>query len=287
MLFDHPPRIDLTGEEFELLSAFIYDYCGLYFDDSSKFLLESRLQNRLRIHHFDSFLKYYQYLLYHPEKMKEINELIDVLTTNETYFLREMKQLDAFSMEILPELAQRNARTKRLNIWSAGCSTGEEPYTLAILLARTGLFSQDWNINIIGTDISQRVLKTARKAVYTQSSFRVTEKEYIDRYFNEIDGKSHLDDSIRSMVQFGHINLLDGKMLGLISACDIIMCRNVIIYFDGNAKARVVNSFHKKLSPGGYLLLGHSESLMNITTAFKLRHLKHAMVYQKAGEEHS
>jgi chemotaxis protein methyltransferase CheR len=123
--------------------------------------------------------------------------------------------------------------------------------------------------------------------VYTQSAFRVTEKEYINRYFNEVDGKCHLDDSIRSMVQFGHINLLDGKMLGLISACDIIMCRNVIIYFDGNAKARVVNSFHKKLSPGGYLLLGHSESLMNITTAFKLRHLKHAMVYQKAGEEHS
>lgn len=282
MLFESAVRIELTDEEFRLLAAFIYDHAGLYFDGGSRFLLESRLQNRLKEHHFDSFLKYYHYLLYHQDRLAELNRMIDIVTTNETYFYRERNQLDAFAEEILPEMAQRNAGKKSLRIWSAGCSTGEEPYTLAILCSESGLFDESWQVDIIGTDISQRVLKTARKAVFSQSSFRATDGEAIDRYFDRTeDGKYSLDDSIRNMVHFGHLNLMDEKMMGLIRECDIIMCRNVIIYFDQNAKARAINSFYRKLVPGGYLLLGHSESLMNITTVFKLKHLTRVMVYQK------
>ncbi len=285
MLFDTTGRIELADEEFRLLSGFIYEYCGLFFDQSSRFLLESRLQNRLRAHHFDSFLKYYHYLLFHQDKVQEINELLDIITTNETYFFREKNQLDAFSEEILPELAQRKAQTRHIRIWSAGCSTGEEPYTLAILIKESGIF-EGWKIDIIGTDISQQVLKSARKAEYSQSSFRVTDNSSIQSYFTRFeDGKYVLDESIRSMVHFGHHNLLDEKMLGLIGECDVIICRNVIIYFDKNAKARVVNAFHRKLATGGYLLLGHSESLMNITTAFRLKHLTQVMVYQKPGDD--
>jgi chemotaxis protein methyltransferase CheR len=285
MLFDTAGRIDLADEEFRLLSGLIYEHCGLYFDESSSFLLESRLQNRLRHHHFDSFLKYYHYLLFHQDKVQEINELLDIITTNETYFFREKNQLDAFAGEILPELAQRKAAAGHIRVWSAGCSTGEEPYTLAILIKESGMF-EGWKIDIIGTDISQQVLKTARKAEYSQSSFRVTDESSIRKYFsNSSDGKYLLDESIRSMVHFGHHNLLDEKTLGLIGECDVIFCRNVIIYFDKNAKAKVVNAFHRKLVPGGYLLLGHSESLMNITTAFKLKHLTKVMVYQKPGED--
>jgi chemotaxis protein methyltransferase CheR len=284
MLFDSPSRIELTDEEFSLLSAFIYDHAGLYFDDSSKFLLESRLQNRLRDHRFDSFLKYYHYLLFHQDRMTEISSLLDTVTTNETYFFREKNQLGAFREEILPELADRNSSTRKLRIWSAGCSTGEEPFTLAIMLKETGLFN-DWNVDIIGTDISQKVLQRARKAIYAPSSFRATDDAYLDRYFTRTeDGKFQLDESIRSMVHFGHLNLMDEKKMGIIGDCDIIMCRNVIIYFDKNAKAKVVNSFFKKLVPAGYLLLGHSESLMNITTVFKLKHLSRVMVYQKPEE---
>lgn len=282
MLFESAVRIELTDEEFRLLAAFIYDHAGLYFDGGSRFLLESRLQNRLKEHHFDSFLKYYHYLLYHQDRLAELNRMIDIVTTNETYFYRERNQLDAFAEEILPEMAQRNAGKKSLRIWSAGCSTGEEPYTLAILCSESGLFDDSWQVDIIGTDISQRVLKTARKAVFSQSSFRATDGEAIERYFDRTeDGKYSLDDSIRNMVHFGHLNLMDEKMMGLIRECDIIMCRNVIIYFDQNAKARAINSFYRKLVPGGYLLLGHSESLMNITTVFKLKHLTRVMVYQK------
>lgn len=281
MLFDSPGRIEMFDEEFALLSSFIYEQAGLYFDESSKFLLESRLQNRLREHRFDSFLKYYHFLLFHHDRLTEINELLDTVTTNETYFFRELNQLEAFQKEILPELARRNAASRKLRIWSAGCSTGEEPYTLAIMLRETGLFT-GWTVDITGTDISQRVLRTARKSVYAPSSFRSTDDGYLSRYFHQTeDGKYQLDDSIRSMVHFGHLNLMDEKKMGVIGECDIVMCRNVIIYFDKSAKARVINSFFNKLAPGGYLLLGHSESLMNLTTVFKLRHLTRVMVYQK------
>ena len=285
MLFETAGRIALTGEAFRLLASVIYDHAGLYFDDASRFLLESRLQNRLKEHHFDSFLKYYHYLLYHQDRVEELKVMIDIVTTNETYFYREKNQLDAFAEEILPELAERNAKKKRLRIWSAGCSTGEEPYTLGILCSESGLFDSTWEVDIIGTDISQRVLTTARKAVFSQSSFRATEENKLNRYFSRNDdGKYALDDTIRNMVHFGHLNLMDEKMMGLIRECDVIMCRNVIIYFDKNAKAKAVNSFFRKLVPGGYLLLGHSESLMNITTVFKLKHLTRVMVYQKPGE---
>lgn len=285
MFFETAGRIELSDEEFRLLASFIYDYAGLHFDDSSRFLLESRLQNRLKEHNFDSFLKYYQYLLYHQDRLIELNTMLDIVTTNETYFFREKNQLEAFAEEILPELAEKKARTKRLRIWSAGCSTGEEPYTLAMLIDQSGLFDASWKIDIIGTDISQRVLRTARKAVYSPSSFRATEEDQVRRWFTQLeDGKCQLNESIRSMVHFGHLNLMDEKMMGLIGECDAIMCRNVIIYFDKNAKARVVNSFFKKLVSGGHLLLGHSESLMNITTVFKLKHLTKVMVYQKPEE---
>jgi chemotaxis protein methyltransferase CheR len=285
MFFEDAGRIELADEEFRLLASFIYDYAGLHFDESSRFLLESRLQNRLKEHHFDSFLKYYQYLLYHQDRLAELNTMLDIVTTNETYFFREMNQLEAFAEEILPELAAKKARTKRLRIWSAGCSTGEEPYTLAMLIQQSRLFDSSWNIDIIGTDISQRVLRTARKAVYSQSSFRATEEDQVARWFNKLeDGKFAVGESIRSMVHFGHLNLMDEKMMGLIGECDAIMCRNVIIYFDKNAKAKVVNSFFKKIAAGGYLLLGHSESLMNLTTVFKLKHLTKVMVYQKPEE---
>jgi chemotaxis protein methyltransferase CheR len=275
------PKVDLTDEEFRLLGGFVYRYCGLHFPESTRFLIETRLQNRLRALHFNSFLKYYHYILFHQDRQDEIAEMVDVLTTNETYFFREQRQLDAFSTEILPELAGKRASSRHLVIWSAGCSTGEEPYTLAMLIDACALF-REWRVEIIGTDISQRVLKTARRGIFTPSAFRTTPPAQRERYFTPTgEGKFAICEPIRAMVQFGNLNLLDDRGLGLIPQCDLIMCRNVIIYFDLEAKTKVMEYFFRKLRPGGYLLLGHSESLMNTTTAFRLKHLANDMVYQK------
>jgi chemotaxis protein methyltransferase CheR len=276
------PEIPMDDEEFRLLRDFIYQHCGLHFTEDSKYLLVKRLGKRVQQHRLTTFKEYYYHLRYGQAKDQELSEVVDCLTTNETYFFREEFQLRTFVQEIIPEIRARKEREgqKRIRIWSAGCSTGEEPYTLAMLLLdRPGL--QDWEIEIIGTDISQRVLQVARKGVYGQASFRSTDPEYLKRYFSESEGKYRIADRARSLVTISHLNLFDTGRISLLGKMDAVFCRNVIIYFDMPAKKKVIDTFFQRLSPEGFLLLGHSESLINISNAFVLRHFTHDMVYQK------
>jgi chemotaxis protein methyltransferase CheR len=274
--------IPLPYDVFRLLRDFIHGYCGIYFDDASKFLLERRLSRRLEQHRLKTFEEYYHFLRYDRKRAEELTILVDNLTTNETYFFRESPQLRAFSEEILPELRSALADRKILRIWSAGCSTGEEPYTIAMLLLESGNWWNDWQVEIVGSDINQRVLHTARKGVYKKSAHRVTSPEMLAKYFIEEDkGDYRIVDKVKELVSFSSVNLLDPAKTSLISNMDIIFCRNVIIYFDKEAKKKVIESFSNKLREGGYLLLGHSESLINISNAFVLRTLKNDMVYQK------
>ncbi|HXY54840.1 MAG TPA: protein-glutamate O-methyltransferase CheR [Nitrospirota bacterium] len=274
--------IPLPDDIFRLLREFIHGYCGIYFDDGSKFLLERRLTRRLEQRQLKSFEEYYHFLRYDRKREEELAILVDNLTTNETYFFREGPQLRAFSEEILPDLRETLADRKVLRIWSAGCSTGEEPYTIAILLFESGDWWRDWRVEILGSDINQRVLHTARKGVYKKSAHRVTSPEMLAKYFIEEEkGNYRIADRVRELVSFSYLNLLDPHKTSLISNMDVIFCRNVIIYFDKEAKKKVIESFYEKLREGGYLLLGHSESLINISNAFALRTLKNDMVYEK------
>jgi len=275
------PAVKLGPEEFRLLRDFISGYCGLWFDEDAAYFLEKRLQHRLREKQLGSFTDYYYLLLYGPEREDELARVVDVLTTNETYFFREGNQLRTLAEEVLPEVMERKGGRRRIRIWSAGCSTGEEPYTLAILLLEhPGLAS--WEKEIFASDISQRVLAAARRGVYGPSSFRCTEPHYRERYFEPVDAQTHrVADRVRSLVTFGHLNLLAPEQWTILGLFDIIFCRNVMIYFNQDSKRRMVENFHRKLEDGGFLLLGHAESLMNISTAFTLRHFRHDMVYQK------
>lgn len=284
MLFFTDTDIKMTDDEFQLIRNLIYNFSGLYFADDNRFLLERRLSTRLSHHQLSTFHEYYYYLRYDLNKDQELSDIMDVLTTNETYFFREAFQLRAFTEEIVPALveAKRSKGDKSLRIWSAGCSTGEEPYTIAMLLLERPELA-DWSVEIIGTDISQRVLHIARKGVYGNSSFRVTDEQYKNRYFHEQEGCFRISDRVRELVTFSRLNLYDESRFLFLGRMDIVFCRNVIIYFDQPAKKRVIEHFYTTLNPGGFLLLGHSESLMNITTAFKLRHFKNDMVYEKPG----
>ncbi len=274
--------IPLPDDIFRLLRDLIHGYCGIYFDDGSKFLLERRLSRRLEQHRLKNFEEYYHFLKYDRKREEELVVLVDNLTTNETYFFRESPQLRAFSDEILPELRRTLADRKVLRIWSAGCSTGEEPYTIAILLLESGDWWRDWQIEILGSDINQRVLHTARKGVYKKSAHRMTSPEMLAKYFVQDEKNDYrIIDRVKELVSFSSVNLLDPHKTCLISNMDVIFCRNVIIYFDREAKKKVIESFYQKLREGGYLLLGHSESLINISNAFILRTLKNDMVYQK------
>ena len=280
MLFNDD-LIELPDDIFLLLRDYIRNYCGMYFDDNSKYMLQRRLSRRVRLHQFKTFKDYYHFLTYDRRKDEELVEVIDSLTTNETYFFREDVQLKAFTDEIMPELAESKKGDRRLRIWSAGCSTGEEPYTLAMLLMEKGYTSR-LDIEIIGSDINQKVLASARRGVYKRGSFRSTNEAYLSRHFKEEQGGSFkISDEVKKYVSFSYLNLFDRYKLSFLDSLDVIFCRNVIIYFDIESKKKLVDTFYSKLAPGGYLLLGHAESLMNISTAFELVHLKNDMVYQK------
>jgi chemotaxis protein methyltransferase CheR len=287
-MFFSEPDIAMTDEEFRLIRDIIYSHCGLFFDSDTKYLLEKRLAKRLPLHQLKGFREYYHFLKYDRKSDQEMSDLMDILTTNETYFFREAFQLRALTEEILPELKaiKEKRGDKTLRIWSAGCSTGEEPYTIAMLILEMGLF-HGWRVEIIGTDISHRVLQHSRKAVYGKTAFRTTDDRYVERFFQAQDTGFKVNDEVRELVTISHLNLFDQNRLALLGKMDVIFCRNVIIYFDQAAKKKIIESFYRMLHEGGYLLLGHSESLMNISTAFALRHLKNDMVYQKpchAGE---
>lgn len=272
----------MSDEEFLLLRDCIYDHCGIYFDSDSKYILEKRLSRRLTDLEISSFYDYYHYLKYNRKKDQELIDIMDVLTTNETYFFRESFQLKAFTDEVIPELIKiKSSRGNRsLRIWSAGCSTGEEPYTIAMLLKGIPELS-GWKIEIIGTDISQRVLQHARRGVYGKAAFRTTEDHYLQKFFSPQDEGYKVNESVRNLVTISHLNLFDTNRMTMLGKMDLIFCRNVIIYFDLAAKKRVVESFYNSLYDGGFLLLGHSESLMSVTTLFTLRHFKNDMIYQR------
>lgn len=279
-MFEKEEIIPLEEEVFRLIRDFVRDYCGIYFDDDSRYLLEKRLSRRVRTLHFSNFREYYRYLLYHKNREEELTSIIDIITVNETYFFREQNQLKTFSEEILPELKDINKDKKRLRVWSAGCSTGEEPYTIAILVLEKGYF-HNWNIEIFGSDINQRVLQAARSGIYRKNSFRATEPYFLRKYFREEDNISKISDNVKKYVNFSHLNLLDPFKVKLVGTVDVIFCRNVLIYFDYPSRKKVIDMFYERLADGGYLLLGHAESLINISTAFSLRHFKYDMVYQK------
>lgn len=274
---ESPP---MSPEEFRLLRDAIYEYCGIYFQDDAKFLVQRRLAPRLEALELGSYAEYYRHLRYGAERKAELEEIVERVTTNETYFFREMYQLEAFRDEVLPDLYERQPRGKRLTVWSAGCATGEEAYTIAMLVQETGLFG-GWEVRVFGNDISRRVLQIARRGAYGRSSFRATDERYVRRFFREVDGKMQVRDEVKALVSFGQLNLLDDDMLSIIGDVDVVLCRNVLIYFDLEARKRAIAAFHRKLLKGGYLLLGHSESLLNISTAFELVHFKTAMVYRK------
>lgn len=276
-----PKVIPMSDETFRLLRDLIKNYCGIFFDDSSKYLLERRLSRRVMLLNLNDFRDYYRFLLYDSKREEELSAIMDILTVNETYFFREPNLLKAFSEEILPELREKNQHSKKLRIWSGGCSTGEEPYTIAMLILEDGRFF-GWDIQITGSDISQRVLQVARKGVYGRNSFRQTDSYYIKKYFREEgEGFWRIKDSVKELVTFSYLNLLDPFRTRLIETMDVIFCRNVLIYFDMESRKKVIDMFYNKLCNGGYLLLGHAESLLNISSSFVLIHLKNDVVYRK------
>ena len=270
----------MTEEEFRLLRDLIHEHCGIFFREDTRFLLERRLGPRLEALALPGYSAYHRHLRFDPGRAAELQKAIELVTTNETYFYREPHQLDALAKEILPALAKVHETDRTLRILSAGCSTGEEVYTIAVLVKESRLF-EGWSVEIVGCDISSRCIEHARAGVYGEHAFRNLEAESLRRWFHLREGKWSIDAAIKRMVRFSRENLLDPSALAHLTRLDVLLCRNVLIYFDVPVRKRVLATFHDKLRDGGWLLLGHSESLVNLTADFEIVHLKHDLVYRK------
>lgn len=276
-------ELKITDSEFTNLRDFIYSQCGIYVADNRKYLLENRLGNRLKKLNLKNFDEYYNFLRFDARKASEMKKLFEVITTNETSFYRNPPQLKVFQEQVLAEVIKGcSSKGKKLRIWSAGCSTGEEPYTIAMIIhefLKTDV--PNWDIKITANDLSDRVLESARKGVYNDYTLRSTPPEVAQRYFDMDDGVNKIKPDVKKLVSFGQINLKDRTQIKRIERSQIVFCRNVIIYFDDAMKKQVISSYYDNLLPGGYLIIGHSESLHNITRAFKPIHFPGAIIYKK------
>lgn len=277
------PKAVLSQETFGQLRDLIYERTGIRFADNKKYLLESRLARRLEERNCPDFEAYYHFLKYDPDREREMTALYNVVTTNETSFFRDMPQLSAFAEGVLAEILQNGAgASKALKIWSAACSTGEEPYTLAMMAAEKGILSRGWRLEILATDISEMVLKSAQRGLYGEYAIRNTPEQYLKKYFAQEGSSYAVRPEMRDLVRFQHMNLVDPSRMKVVRGMDVVFCRNVLIYFDEAAKKKVVASLYDSLNPKGYLFIGHSESLHTISRAFKLVTVNKMLVYQKA-----
>ena len=251
----------MSHREFLSLSELLGEHCGIALRESAR--VEKQLWTRLRALHLPDFSAYCRYLRSAPGGRGELEAAASALATHETCLFREPGQLEAFCRLVLPRLERQNRASRALRLWSAGCATGEEAYTLAMLALDSDLFG-GWELSVIGTDLSSEVLAVARKGAYTASSLRESPPIPIGRYLAARAGGWTVRDEVKARVRFGRLNLLDGAKVETLPRFDAVFCRNVLVYFDPPARRRALAHLCARLQPGGFLLLGHAENLIPV-----------------------
>jgi chemotaxis protein methyltransferase CheR len=292
-----PAALQLSDAELKLLQSLVYQECGMYFDERRFHFLQDRVLRRLRACQLDTFYNYYR-LLTSREGKHELAALLEHLTVNETSFFRNKPQLELFQKVILEEMlrGKQARRDWSFRAWSAGCSTGQEPYTLAMQLcdalayyymsnplpydssAAKPLVPPPWRVEILASDISYSVLQAAQGGIYPEKQMETVDYTYRLRYFDKIGDGYGVKKSLKELVHFDFHNL---KTEFLPQRNDVIFCRNVMIYFDEAEQKRLVDKFYRCLNPGGFLLVGHAESLFGLTDKFRMIHQNNGTAYQR------
>jgi chemotaxis protein methyltransferase CheR len=273
----------LSNGDFARLSRFIYDECGIKMPDVKRTMLEARLGKRLKSLGLHSFGEYCDYLFSREGMEQELVIMIDLVTTNKTDFFREPVHFDHMMLKVLPEWAsnRNNLSERKLKVWSAGCSTGEEPYTLAMVLNEFALECPGFDYSILATDISTRVLETAMRAVYEEDKVepvpQTLKRKYLLRSKERGCGLVRIVPELRAKVRFRRLNFMDADF-GIPDRFDIIFCRNVVIYFDRPTQERLLNKFSTHLAADGYIFMGHSETLNGLNVPLAM---SHPTVYRK------
>lgn len=274
---------DISVEQFQSLSQLIYQKLGLHFDDKKIYFLKTRVAKRMAAMDIDDPRDYLFMISYADPKGVEMQALANLITTNETYMFREYEQLQAFANHCLPEvLSAKQARGERtLRLWCAGCSSGEEAYTLAMILQDVFPQAYSWDCEIVATDIDENMLRKVAAARYGCRSVAEVPDEYRAKYLIEAGDEWVVRPRTAELVHARHLNLQDRIGMRAMRGFDFIFCRNVLIYFDDLSRKAVIDHFYNALHPGGYVFLGHSESVGRVTTAFKLKRFENHLVYVK------
>jgi len=274
---------ELSGEHFRKLTQQIYLRLGLHFEDKKAYFLQKRVEKRMAALNYTDPQEYVFHLCYADPDGREMQALANLITTNETYMFREYEQLEAFANCCLPEVlsAKQSRGEQSLRIWSAGCSSGEEAYTLAIILQEVFPQAQYWNCEIVASDVDENMLAQAARARYWARSVRDVPTSYLEKYLVREDDSYTVRPSTAALVRIEHLNLHDRMAMRAMRNFDFIFCRNVLIYFDDRSRKTVVDHFYNSLNRGGYIFLGHSESVGRISSAFQLRRVEGHLVYAK------
>jgi chemotaxis protein methyltransferase CheR len=269
-----------SEEDLHRLCDFLYRRTGLVFNESKRYYVQRRLDERMAATETASFASYFAHL--RADHSQEIEHFINAFTVNETYFYREQHQLQCLSADLLRECVTRKSKGDLVRIWSAPCSTGEEPYSIAIWLLENWPLVDDYNIEIVGSDIDTRVLEAARDGAYSKRALMRLEPNLIERYFHEAGEETwKIVDDLRESVRFTQVNIVEPDETRPHGLFDVIFCRNVLIYFDDASRRMAADNFYESLAPGGFICLGHSESMSRISSLFEVRRFSDAIVYQK------
>lgn len=276
---DGPPDPDLMR-----IRDLVYQVAGIFHPDSKLRLLHDRCGRRMKELKTLTLREYFEHLTIRPTRQTELVSLLNEITIGETYFFRNQPQLDALQQIVLPKIIEAKSKLplKRMRIWSAGCSTGEEPYTLSmVLMEESQRRLKNWTIEILATDLNERSLAHAKTAVYGTYSTRHITPYYRQKYFTPNGDQLEVQQVVRNQIAFSRLNLSDDARMTFMKSLDVIFCCNVLIYFDIASKRRVIQHFFNNLLPHGYLFLGHSESLYGVNDEFRLVHLPGTTAYVK------
>jgi len=282
----HEPRaVQITQEDVRRLCEFLYRRTGLSFADSKRYFIDRRLAERITVTQSASFQAYFAILRSDAEH--EIEHLVNAFTVNETYFYREEHQLRCMTSSLLDNVVRGKKAGQPIRIWSIPCSTGEEPYSIAIWLMENWSQVDSYNIEIVGSDIDTRALKAAADGVYGDRALMRLSRQVIDRYFQAVAAdKYRIDPGLRNSIQFTRANLVDAQDLARYRDFDIVFCRNVLIYFDDASRRMAAENLYDCLRPGGYICLGHSETMSRISPLFHVCRFSDAIVYQRPETDH-
>ncbi|MGY4879217.1 CheR family methyltransferase [Vreelandella aquamarina] len=276
----------ITPAEFARFRDYFYRRTGLFFEDSKRYFVDKRLFERMRMTGHDSFRSYFTFVRFEA-RGDEFQHLVNVMTVNETYFMREKYQFECLVSEALEERRRARGPGETLKIWSIPSSTGEEPYSIALMLLEHWPALANTDVEIVASDIDTRVLAKAQAGIYNKRSLMHVDDRIRKRYFTPLEGERwQLNAEVRDAIAFTKVNLSDLEQTRSYRDFDIIFCRNLLIYFDDAARRRAAEVFFDALTPGGLIFLGHSESMSRISSLFSVRKFAQALAYQKPDSGH-